>query len=743
MADAGSIGSITPDPAPLPWRARLRGMVEPVVLLCLVLTVSGTALLLPTLAGGGLLSPLLLSSLLVINLLPAMALLVLLGRRIARGRARNRGGGEARLHTRLVAIFSVTAAAPTLIVVVFASFLFQSGMDFWFSERSRGMFENAVGVAQNYLDSQKQDVGANTIAMATDLRASLVDSDIGGRDFDNFYVQQVVVRQLSQSAIVEIGNDGVARTIALIDPDNRAIANLVSPDSIRRLQAGEQSVVRETRDGVEAVVSLLPERRLYLYASRGIGVLGLDSVRRARSVFADYEQLFARSRDLQFRFVLTLYFGALIVVGLVVGVAILAADRIVSPIDELVVAARRVSQGNLEARVRLPKGDQDEIAALGSAFNQMTERLGEQTRDLLSANAESEESRALIAAVLSSVASGVVAIDSEGDVRLINAAALRMLGRDMEDVVGKSLTDVAPTLAGWMADHATDGADPILSLQVGGEQRTWAVKCAHDEGGSVLTFEDITQQLNDQRRAAWADVARRVAHEIKNPLTPIQLAAERLQRRFGKTQGDGATVFAQLTDTIVRQVGDLRRMVDEFSNFARMPRPSFRTDNLVDVLKQSIFLHEVAHQDIVFELDVLDPPPLIVCDRRLLAQAFTNILKNAIEAISRGTKEKGRIVATIGTEDGRIAVRIADNGVGLPAERGAIMEPYVTMREGGTGLGLAIVKRIVEEHAGTLELADAPGGGTIVTITLDPEQLAEQPGKEEASAAARQLAGKD
>lgn len=671
-----------------------------------------------------------------------MALLVLIGRRIARRRARNKGGGEARLHTRLVAIFSVTAATPTLIVVVFASFLFQSGMDFWFSERSRGMFENAVGVAQNYLESQKQDVGANTIAMATDLRTSLVDSDIGGRDFDNFYVQQVVVRQLSQSAIVEIGNDGVARTMALIDPDNRAIANLVPPDTIRRLRAGEQSVVRETRDGVEAVVSLLPERRLYLYASRGIGVLGLDSVRRARSVFADYEQLFVRSRDLQFRFVLTLYFGALIVVGLVVGVAIIAADRIVAPIDELVVAARRVSQGNLEARVRLPRGEQDEIAALGSAFNQMTERLGEQTRDLLSANAESEESRALIAAVLSSVASGVLAIDGDGHVRLINAAALQMLGCETSHVVGKTLVDIAPALAGWVADHRAEGADPILSLQVAGDQRMWAVKCAVDETGSVLTFEDITQQLNDQRRAAWADVARRIAHEIKNPLTPIQLAAERLQRRFGKLQGDGAPIFGQLTETIIRQVGDLRRMVDEFSNFARMPKPSFRADNLADVLKQSIFLHEVAHQDIVFALDVPDEPPVMLCDRRLLAQAFTNVLKNAIEAIGRGGTTPGQVAASIQKDGSKVVVQIADNGVGLPSERSSIMEPYVTMREGGTGLGLAIVKRIVEEHAGTLDLADAPGGGTIVTILLDPEQLASQLGQEEASAAMRVLTGK-
>ena len=672
-----------------------------------------------------------------------MALLVLIGRRIAKRRARRRGGGDARLHTRLVALFSITAAAPTLIVVVMASFLFQSGMDFWFSERSRGMFENAVSVAQNYLESQKRDVGANSIAMATDLRASLTESSIGSSDFDNFYVQQVVVRQLSQSAIVQIGDDGIRRTIALIDPDNRPASNLVPEATLRRLTAGEQAVVGETSDGVEAVVELLPERRLYLYASRGIGVLGLDSVRRARSVFADYNQLFARSRDLQFRFVLALYFGALILVGLVIVVAIIAADRIVAPINDLVTAARRVAQGNLEERVKLPRGEPDEIATLGSAFNQMTERLGEQTRDLLAANELSENRRALIEAVLSSVASGVIAIDPNRRVRLMNAPALRMLGRGEDEGRDTPLRQIAPELDRWVDENLAGGAEPILSVAIGNEQRVWAVKRVDDENGSVLTFEDITQQLNDQRRAAWADVARRVAHEIKNPLTPIQLAAERLQRKFGKLQGDDQPIFTRLTSTIIRQVGDVKRMVDEFSNFARMPKPIFREDNLAEVLRQSVFLHEVAHQDIIFDQILPGDPLLMWCDRRLMAQAFTNIIKNAVEAIQRGTTTQGRIVVQIVEQDDRVIVSVTDNGVGLPGERESIMEPYVTTREGGTGLGLAIVKRIIEEHGGTLDLADAPGGGTTVKIVLEPVLLAALIEQQDAQSSTRSQAGKD
>ena len=724
-------------------RGQLDSLIEPAVLLLLIGTAAVTALAIPGFAGNGLLSPLLLALLLVANLLPAMALLVLIGRRIAKRRARRRGGGDARLHTRLVALFSITAAAPTLIVVVMASFLFQSGMDFWFSERSRGMFENAVSVAQNYLESQKRDVGANSIAMATDLRASLTESSIGSSDFDNFYVQQVVVRQLSQSAIVQIGDDGIRRTIALIDPDNRPASNLVPEATLRRLTAGEQAVVGETSDGVEAVVELLPERRLYLYASRGIGVLGLDSVRRARSVFADYNQLFARSRDLQFRFVLALYFGALILVGLVIVVAIIAADRIVAPINDLVTAARRVAQGNLEERVKLPRGEPDEIATLGSAFNQMTERLGEQTRDLLAANELSENRRALIEAVLSSVASGVIAIDPNRRVRLMNAPALRMLGRGEDEGRDTPLRQIAPELDRWVDENLAGGAEPILSVAIGNEQRVWAVKRVDDENGSVLTFEDITQQLNDQRRAAWADVARRVAHEIKNPLTPIQLAAERLQRKFGKLQGDDQPIFTRLTSTIIRQVGDVKRMVDEFSNFARMPKPIFREDNLAEVLRQSVFLHEVAHQDIIFDQILPGDPLLMWCDRRLMAQAFTNIIKNAVEAIQRGTTTQGRIVVQIVEQDDRVIVSVTDNGVGLPGERESIMEPYVTTREGGTGLGLAIVKRIIEEHGGTLDLADAPGGGTTVKIVLEPVLLAALIEQQDAQSSTRSQAGRD
>jgi two-component system nitrogen regulation sensor histidine kinase NtrY len=318
----------------------------------------------------------------------------------------------------------------------------------------------------------------------------------------------------------------------------------------------------------------------------------------------------------------------------------------------------------------------------------------------------------------------VVSIDADRRIRVINSSAMALLNPG-EAPVGRLLSDIAPEL-----DHLLDGEarEDIVQLASGGEARTLAVKITRDEGGQVLTFDDITQQLLDQRRAAWSDVARRIAHEIKNPLTPIQLAAERLQRRYGKQVDAEDGTFAKLTDTIVRQVGDLRRMVDEFSSFARMPKPIFREESLLDIARQTMFLHEVAKPEIRFTLTHPDPVPTLVCDRRQLGQALTNLVKNATEAVEaievRADGERGEVAMTVREgEPGQLIIDVDDNGIGLPAERERIVEPYMTTRSRGTGLGLAIVKKIVEEHFGTMAFADRPGGGTRVTLCFDTAAL--------------------
>lgn len=703
-------------------RSRLSRSAEAIAGAAALVTLGLTIATIVRMRDQTLLSPAGVAFALFATLVPAMLLLVLIGRRVARARVARRGGGDARLHVRLVLLFSATAAVPTLMVVLLSSYMFQSGMQFWFSDRSRGMFENALGIAQGFLEAEVRDVGANTAAMAHDLRAELNRVPMNAQPFNDFYVQQVVVRELSESAVLEVGEDGIVRTVALIDPSNSAATNRLPPDVISRLRAGEEVVARQAGDRVEAVTQLLPGRPVYLYTARGGVFLPLDSVGRAGEVFADYNVLFARSRNLQYRFLAALFIGALLLVGLVIAVAIAVADRIVRPIDQLVEATQAVAGGNLTASVPHPSSsDPDEIALLARAFNDMTERLRVQTGDLVETRDRLEERRAFIEAVLGAVATGVVSLDASRRVMLGNAAAAAILGRTGEDLAGQRLDDIAPPLATWV-DSSEHGA--IVTLDVAGESRTLAVRMTGADGGRVLTFDDLSQQLSDQRRAAWSDVARRIAHEIKNPLTPIQLAAERLQRRFGPAEEKDRSAFERLTSTIVRQVGDLRRMVDEFSRFAQMPRPVFRRDSLTDVIRQSIFLQEIAKPDIRFSFHGPDEPVELICDRRLLAQAFTNLLKNAVEAIERGPNRPGVIDCALSREGDVVRVAITDNGAGLPAQRASITEPYVTTRDGGTGLGLAVVSKIVEDHAGTLSFADRDGGGTVVVIEFDTAKLA-------------------
>ncbi len=681
-----------------------------------------------------LLTPALVAAIMVVNLVPAMALIVLIGSRVARARAvRSMAGGNGRLHVRLVALFSLIAAAPTLLVVIFASLLFQFGVDFWFSDRSRGMFENAASLAEGYYQENQRQVGANTFAMATDLGTRLKQYPIDAPGFNDYYFQQVVVRSLNESAIIEIGRDGVARTATAIDPDERPAASRLSAAMIARLDAGEDVVVVRRSDRIEAAARLPGTDRAFVYASRDTNVPGFQQSARASAVLADYNSLFDRSQMLQLQFNGALYLGSLLLLALAVIAAIVVADRIVRPLGTLIGATRTAAGGDLSVRVTPPARD-DEIAVLTRAFNRMTEQLEGQTGALVSVNEQLETRRSFIEAVLSGVSSAVVSVDADRRILLANAAAERLIGPSADDLTGLLLDDVAPELARLLTSHEREGIVQLSRKDA--EPATLAAKAVVQGDGFVLSFEDITQQLLDQRRAAWSDVARRIAHEIKNPLTPIQLAAERLQRRFGeKIDGDAAT-FRKLTDTVIRQVHDMRRMVDEFSSFARMPKPTFGVEDVRDILRQAVFLFEVAKPDIAFSVKTPAEIEPLVCDRRSLSQALTNIVKNAVEAIEEKFKNSdevatGHVGATLDVgAAGEIVIRVTDDGIGLPEARDAIAEPYMTTRQGGTGLGLAIVKKIVEQHYGELEFSDNPAGqGTCVTLTLHPDRLRPLAGK--------------
>jgi two-component system nitrogen regulation sensor histidine kinase NtrY len=416
------------------------------------------------------------------------------------------------------------------------------------------------------------------------------------------------------------------------------------------------------------------------------------------------------------------------IIGITLWVALRVADRLVRPVNNLVHAAQLIAEGDLSARVDIDQYSNDEVAFLSQSFNRMTERLQDQTSALLTTNHQLGERRLFIEAVLESVSAGVVSVDGNGVVQLANSTAEKLLKNADDTIVGQHFASVAPALSA-LANESPRG---VVQLGDGPEPLTVAVTVSPREQGRVVTFEDISQQLADQRSAAWSDVARRIAHEIKNPLTPIQLAAERLQRRFGKNIPQDQAIFEQLTSTIVRQVGDLRNIVDEFSSFARMPKPLFRAENVHDIVGHAVFLFEVAHPDITFNYRQSGAAPTLISDRRQLGQAITNILKNAVESIEEKRKSgavDGVISVDLMIDQEALVIRIADNGIGLPSDRQRIMEPYITNRATGSGLGLAIVKKIIEEHFGEIFLSDNDPVGAIVTLKFNPQFVASKVAK--------------
>ena len=687
---------------------------------------------------GTLLSPPVIAVLLVANLIPAIALMVLLSRRVARRRAEREGLGSGKLHARLVTLFSVLAAVPTVFVVIFASLLFQSGLEFWFSDRARGMLENTVQIAQATYDNEVERVAAETLAASGDLAGYLRQLPIDDPRFaEAFGKLQVLNRNLSEAIIFTYGEDRQIRSLALVNPYERPLDRDIPSTALEQL-ATHKVVSINSSDRVGAVTKLDYAPNTYLYSARVFEPQFRQQIDRANAVLKDYQALLERSRTNQLRFNGALLLGSLVIVALAILAALKMADRIVRPVGHLVAAAGSIEEGDFSVRVPVKKTD-DEVQTLASAFNRMTGRLEEQTGALKAANTQLDARRAFTEAVLSSVTAGVVAVDSANRILLINRSAETLLQHEEESMEGAALAEVSPELEEFMAGDQRE-ADVLVSARTG--QRTLAVKRVRYQDGAVITFDDITDQLSDQRRAAWSDIARRIAHEIKNPLTPIQLAAERLQRRFGKEIESEPETFERLTGTIVRQVGDLRRMVDEFSNFARMPKPVFRRADVHEIARHALFLHEVAHPGVSFSLQPPQGKFEMVCDRRQLGQALSNVVKNAVEAIearrSRGEHNLAgdRVELKLHEEGPQLVIDVIDTGVGLPEERERLTEPYMTTRVRGTGLGLAIVKKIVEEHLGEIAFLDRPGGGTHVRISFDVQHLAALENEEAESHAA-------
>lgn len=673
----------------------------------------------------------------VINGLFVIALIYLIGREINRLlKARRKGRAAARLHVRIVSLFSIVAITPAVLVAIFASLTLNVGLDRWFALRTQAIVESSGNIAQAYMLENAGYLQGQTLSMATDLDRNRALFYLDRTGFTDLMTRQARGRGLLGAFLVQ--EDGSAIVQADIETDRPLPA--IPSDALEKAAAGQPTLIPPgITNLVGAIIKLEGISGTFLYTVRAVDPKVMNAMRLMEENRTEYKAMEANRAPLQIAFAI-LYLGfALIVLLAAIWTAIAVADRIVRPIRLLISAADTVAMGNMHVVVPVRVIDGD-VGRLSMTFNKMVSEIRTQQAQIIEAKDDIDDRRRFIEAVLSGVTAAVIGIDENRVITIVNRSAEDLLALDADKLTGHALVDVAPEIEA-LIDEAIKSSRPNYRTQVNiirrGIERTLSVQVTVEDAKNssnsfVITLDDITDLLIAQRSTAWSDVARRIAHEIKNPLTPIQLSAERIRRRFGKqieNEADRA-VFDQCTDTIVRQVGDIGRMVDEFSAFARMPKPTKEISDLRAILKDSVFLREISAHHITFKSDFGDEPLMGLFDARMLGQAFANLIKNATESIetatAKGEQRDGQIMvrARFDNEHNRFIADVIDNGVGLPEEnRHRILEPYMTMREKGTGLGLAIVKKIIEEHGGQLELHDAPpdfdrGYGAMFRIIL-------------------------
>jgi two-component system nitrogen regulation sensor histidine kinase NtrY len=629
--------------------------------------------------------------------------------------ARRRGRAAARLHVQIVGLFSVIAVLPAVLVAIVANVTIDRGFDRLFSGPTREVIQNSLIVARAYLNEHAQLIRGDILGMANDLARArpLFDQDRG--TFRELLTASATSRNLPGAmlidrdrSILETAQTGIRQAFSIPPPEFLSNVSETEP---------EIAVIPEA-NYVAAVVRLRAFDNTFLYVARLLDPHVVAQVNETQASVAEYAEL--ESRRLGMQVSLALMFA---VIGLTILMASILiglnfANWLVAPIRRLMSAANIVSTGDLHVQVPVHRSEGD-LAQLGETFNKMTQELRTQRDDLVNASDLIDSRRRFIEAVLSSASAGIIGVDASGSVGILNRSAEKLIGHAESETLGHPLSDVLPELDDMMK-NAREGTQRLVQGQItinrDGRERNLSVRVSaeqtsHSRDSYIITLDDITELVSAQRTSAWADVARRIAHEIKNPLTPIQLSAERIRRKFGKVITEDKAVFEQCTETIVRQVDDIRRMVDEFSRFARMPKPVIEGEDVADTVRQAVFLMRVGHPEIDIQAEIKEEPMRAQFDRRLISQALTNIIKNATEAIEAVPTEqlgKGRIDVIAAREGDDIVIDVIDNGIGLPkVSRARLLEPYVTTREKGTGLGLAIVGRVLEDHGGRIELNDA------------------------------------
>jgi len=668
---------------------------------------------------------------LVLANLSALLLLgaVLAGRLTRVWVERRRGSAGSRLHVRLVLLFGGVAVAPTIVVACFAVAFFHFGIQAWFNDPVREAISESLQVSRGYLEEHRNNIRAVALEMANDLTRAGQFLSADPSVFAGVLAEQTTLRGLTEAVIYEpvtgqvLAAAGLFAGMGVEPPPASAIAQAQNGD-VAVLAAGDGTRVR-------AVVRLESTPPLVLMIGRPVDPQILGYMARTEQAASEYNRLDASRSWLQIAFAWIFAIVALLVLLAAVLIGLVLANQIARPIGRLIQAAERVRSGDLAVRVaEVQTGD--EIAGLSRAFNRMTGQLAAQRNELMDAYSQIDERRRFTETVLSGVSAGVIGLDASGRIELPNRAADELLGIDLLAAIGRELAEVVPEFAELLHEAAASPERArTAEVQIGpaNRRRTLLVRIGADLSGGrtdgfVVTFDDITELQAAQRKAAWADVARRIAHEIKNPLTPIQLSAERLKRRFSREVTSDPDTFRQCADTIIRHVGDIGRMVDEFSAFARMPQPVIKPEDVGQVAREALVLQKTARPQIAWHTDIPDKGPVVPCDRRLLRQALTNLLQNAADAVAMretGAEQSG---GTIGLSvlpgESEVRIVVTDDGVGLPQDdRERLTEPYVTHKPKGTGLGLAIVKKIMEDHGGRLMLEDrVDGPGAVAALVL-------------------------
>ncbi len=721
------------------WAHRVRLSRKLAIALAVAAVVSGFATYAAMTEGGVAPAPRTVLLLLNLDLILLLALGVVVARRIVMLWAeRRRGLAGSRLHVQLVLLFSALAVAPAIVMALFSALFFNLGVEAWFSERVRVALNESLAVAEAYLQEHRDVIRGDILEVASNLNRQAEQLNASPRGFQQIADAAAAVRKMPEIVIF----DDQGKILAAV---NRTESHRPTPLPLWALAEArdgrvvifnpddEEGPTAGLSDRVRALVKLESFDDLFLMVGRIVDPQAIGHYQRTNEAVQAYQNIEGQREGLQTTFAILFVIVAVLLLLAAVWVGLVLANRLARPIAQLVGAAERVRSGDLGARVD-ERRSAGEIGSLSRAFNRMTSQLEAQRRELIEANRQIDERRRFTEAVLTGVSSGVVGLDADGRINLPNRSASMLLSTDLDAQIGGDFRAVAPEMVPLL-DAARLGvgrpAEGQITILRDGRRRSLIVRIVGQplENGSlgfVVTFDDITELEAAQRKAAWSDVARRIAHEIKNPLTPIQLSAERLKRKYSSEIKSDPETFRICTDTIVRQVGDIGRMVDEFSSFARMPAPSMREEDIGELVRQTVFLQRNGHPDIAYDVDLpADGPVRLALDPRQIGQALTNLLKNAAEAIegrdaaAGAARPQGRITVRVVEAEDRTLIVVEDNGKGLPLEnRERLTEPYVTTRAKGTGLGLAIVKKIMEDHGGALVLEDRPGGGTRVTLAF-------------------------